>query len=89
MKPLRALILCMALGSFTAGPAAAQSIPGSTPGAVGLPNPASSFCVQCGGTVVIDAAPQGQTGWCILPGGLMIEEWALWRLFNPQTAQTR
>jgi len=59
----------------------------SAPGSVGLANPASVFCAQCGGSVLVLPAPQGETGWCVFPGGFIFEEWSFWRLFNTQTVQ--
>ncbi|GAJ29781.1 putative hemolysin [Acidomonas methanolica] len=49
------------------------------PGPVGMPNPASVHCVQRGGTLEIRNAPGGQTGYCHLPDGRVVEEWALFR----------
>ncbi|MFZ5425866.1 MAG: DUF333 domain-containing protein [Thermodesulfobacteriota bacterium] len=54
---------------------------------VGLANPASVICAQCGGSVLVVPTPQGETGWCLFPGGVVFEEWSFWRLFNPQTVQ--
>lgn len=46
---------------------------------IGMPNPASVYCVQQGGKVEIDAAPDGEIGYCQLPQGERIEEWTLFR----------
>jgi hypothetical protein len=76
----RFLILAAALSllALTAVPAPAQ--------VVGLPNPASTFCVEAGGTLVINDTATGQVGNCILPGGLAVDEWALYRFFSDWTS---
>lgn len=47
--------------------------------AVGMANPASVYCEQIGGKLEIKRTEQGQLGYCILPSGEKIEEWALYR----------
>lgn len=47
------------------------------------PNPASQNCLTLGGTVVIQSGAAGQTGFCALPGGAVVEEWALYRETHP------
>lgn len=69
-----------------AAPEGARAQTASVP--VGLANPASVFCAQCGGSVLVVPSPQGETGWCLFPGGAVFEEWSFWRLFNPQPVQT-
>lgn len=44
-----------------------------------LANPASVYCVQQGGRVVIKRGPKGETGICVLPDGRRIEEWKFFR----------
>lgn len=46
---------------------------------VGMPNPASAYCVELGGTVTIVDRPEGQIGFCTLPDGTQLEEWDLYR----------
>lgn len=47
---------------------------------VGLPNPASAYCVDQGGKLEIRTASDGgQSGWCHLPDGRVVEEWTLYR----------
>lgn len=41
----------------------------------GMPNPASVFCEEQGGTVEIVDEADGQVGYCNLPDGTRIEEW--------------
>jgi len=44
-----------------------------------IANPASTNCVEKGGTVEIRDSPEGQYGVCVFPNGLECEEWALFR----------
>ena len=53
--------------------------------AVGMANPASVYCVEKGGTVDIRQTKDGQLGWCKLPNGTEIEEWALYRRDHPRS----
>lgn len=46
--------------------------------AVGMANPASIYCEQIGGKLEIKRTEQGQVGYCILPSGEKVEEWALY-----------
>ena len=46
----------------------------------GLPNPASEYCEENGGTVEIrEDDSGGQVGYCIFPDGSECEEWAYYR----------
>jgi len=46
----------------------------------GLPNPASEYCEENGGTVEIrEDESGGQVGYCIFPDGSECEEWAYYR----------
>lgn len=56
-----------------------------TPAPIGMPNPASTYCIQLGGQLDIKSAPQGQYGVCTLPSGAQIEEWTLYRRDHPAT----
>jgi putative hemolysin len=47
--------------------------------AVGMPNPASVHCTELGGKVEIRRDAKGETGYCHLPDGRVIEEWELFR----------
>jgi putative hemolysin len=53
----------------------------SSPGSVGLANPASAYCEAQGGTLDIRTDPQaeGQIGICVFPSGIECEEWAYYR----------
>jgi len=50
--------------------------------AVGMANPASVHCEKRGGKLDIVKGPDGESGYCTLPGGERIEEWALYRRDN-------
>lgn len=71
---LAAMLAALAGGSVPAG---AQLI--------GLPNPASSFCVETGGTLVISDTGAGESGTCVYDSGLVADEWALYRFFTDLT----
>jgi putative hemolysin len=45
----------------------------------GMSNPASGFCIKCGGNLEIRKGPGGDYGVCRLPDGHEIEEWAYYR----------
>ena len=42
-------------------------------------NPASEHCVKIGGRLKIRNEASGQVGYCHLPDGRVVEEWALFR----------
>jgi putative hemolysin len=46
---------------------------------VGLANPASINCARLGGQVEIRREPAGEVGYCLLPDGRAVEEFALLR----------
>ena len=46
---------------------------------VGIANPASTHCVKLGGKLEIRTTPRGEVGICHLPGGVICEEWSLFR----------
>ena len=52
---------------------------------IGMPNPASTFCVESGGTLVIGDTGSGEAGTCVLGSGLAVAEWALYRFLSPFT----
>lgn len=59
----------------------AQTQPENSP-RIGMPNPASKHCVDSGGKLSIKNEANGQVGYCHLPNGQVIEEWALFRKDN-------
>lgn len=46
---------------------------------VGMPNPASVYCEEQGGTVDIQDEEGDQVGYCVFPNGSECEEWAFFR----------
>lgn len=46
---------------------------------VGMANPASTFCVEQNGKLEIRKEANGEVGYCHLPNGQIVEEWALFR----------
>jgi putative hemolysin/membrane-bound inhibitor of C-type lysozyme len=51
----------------------------TVPAPVALANPASTFCVENGGTLEMKETPKGQQGICSFLNGASCEEWALFR----------
>lgn len=60
----------------------APSTEAPTTDATGMPNPASVYCEEQGGTVEIVDEPAGQVGYCNLPDGTRIDEWEYYRANN-------
>lgn len=56
----------------------AQTQQDTTP-KLGMPNPASQYCVQQGGKLSIKNEANGQVGYCHLSNGQVIEEWEFFR----------
>ncbi|RIA36613.1 hypothetical protein DFR49_3896 [Hephaestia caeni] len=80
MMKMRGLFLAgclVAIGGCSA-PDATEAPPKT-----GIANPASEFCVQQGGRVEIRDGANGQTGFCHLPDGKVIEEWEYFRANQP------
>ncbi|MBO1360665.1 DUF333 domain-containing protein [Acetobacter sacchari] len=71
---MKRLFCAAAVACGIAGCGAAQH-----PSAVGMANPASVYCHKQRGALEIRKEPDGQTGYCHLPDGRIIEEWALFR----------
>ncbi|MFV5492179.1 I78 family peptidase inhibitor [Acinetobacter sp. ASP199] len=71
----RIIYLGMLIAALT-GCAAQQ--PEETP-RIGMPNPASAYCVDQGGKLEIHNEVDGQVGYCHLLNGQVVEEWALFR----------
>ncbi|HCD13100.1 MAG TPA: hypothetical protein DEQ41_05060 [Shewanella sp.] len=51
--------------------------------AVGSPNPAAVFCVESGGRLQLVQEQKGTIGYCHLPDGSIVEEWAYFRANHP------
>ncbi len=84
---MRIAILCVpvmlaACASTTTPPAKAPPAT-PTPPSIGMANPASKYCVEQGGHSEIRREPQGETGYCHLPDGRVVEEWQLYRAAHP------
>lgn len=48
--------------------------------AVGMPNPASVWCMEKNGRLdIVQDARGGEVGYCTLPNGERVEEWTLFR----------
>lgn len=56
------------------------------PPRVGMPNPASQFCIDQGGRLEIREQENGQAGYCHLSDGRVIEEWEYFRASCPPPA---
>ena len=69
-----ALAMLLSLAACSAAPQPPAQQP-----QVGLANPASVHCVEKGGKLEIRKEADGQTGYCHLPDGRVVEEWALFR----------
>lgn len=52
-------------------------------GNIGMANPASVYCGDLGGRLEIRQEPGGQSGYCHLPDGSVVEEWKLFRDRSP------
>lgn len=48
-------------------------------GSAQVANPASTHCIELGGTLEMRETVAGQAGYCHLPDGNVCEEWALFR----------
>ncbi len=69
------IIILLAACSGQATPTPEQTTPASK-----LPNPASGYCEEAGGTLKIRTAEDGsQSGLCIFPNGSECDEWAFFR----------
>lgn len=51
---------------------------------VGMPNPASVYCLERLGTLDIQERAEGQVTMCVLPDGSRVEEWAFYRRNHPK-----
>lgn len=62
---------------------ACSATPPSKPKNIGMPNPASQYCIDQGGKLEMKNSPEGQYANCILPNGQVIEEWQFFRQNHP------
>ena len=49
-----------------------------------LPNPASLYCIEQGGTIDIKESPAGSVSTCVLSDGTRVDEWVFYRENHPQ-----
>ncbi|WP_454695972.1 putative hemolysin [Achromobacter aegrifaciens] len=54
-----------------------------------MPNPASVYCIERGGTLDIQQRPEGSVSDCVLADGTRIEEWTFYRQNHPQAPDAR
>ena len=54
------------------------------PQAIGMANPASVYCGKIGGKLELRQETGGAAGYCHLPDGRVVEEWALYREAHAQ-----
>lgn len=74
------LILASGLTSVALFATGCQS---TSPHAIGMANPASTYCVNQGGQSFIKKDAQGaEVGYCRLPNGAIVEEWDFFRKNN-------
>ena len=77
----KAMVTCgilFLLGTLILG--ACGSAPATPTSQAGLPNPASVYCVEHGGTVeIVTAADGSQSGVCHFDDGSSCDEWAFFR----------
>jgi uncharacterized protein len=57
----------------------AQQGPAPVPAKIGMANPASVYCTEQDGKLVMEEEAGGTVGYCHLPDGTVMEEWALYR----------
>lgn len=50
---------------------------------LGIPNPASVYCIERGGTLDIHERPEGNISMCVLPDGTKVDEWEFYRRNHP------
>ncbi len=80
-----ALLLGAACGGRATPAAPSPATPAPAPTTTQLANPASTYCVDIGGTLEIVDEEGGQAGYCT-KGELRCEEWKLYRGECPELA---
>lgn len=78
----RALLPLLALSALLAA-CATPPAPAPVPKPAAQSNPAADFCTRSGGQVIPKQTASGTEGWCQLPSGLMVEEWAFFNQAHP------
>lgn len=86
MMKVRMLAIVGMSGLMLAGCVSGNTVPpaDATPatpakGAIGMPNPASVYCLKLGGKEINKTTELGVSTDCLLPTGERIDEWALYR----------
>ncbi len=76
-KLVKAAAAAAAVAAMTAG---CQTTPKEEMPMVGMPNPASVWCMEKGGRLEIVKDKDGnESGVCVLPSGERVDEWTLFR----------
>lgn len=78
MKKSLMLLAVVALTGCSHQPAQQKRLP-----LIGMPNPASVYCIQQSGKLERIKTTEGETSYCLLPSGERIEEWTLFRRDHP------
>ena len=77
---LEIVFLLLAATAARAGDSDKAGPDKAAPTKVGMANPASVFCGERGGTVVIETTEGGgQSGFCVFSDGTRVNEWAYFR----------
>lgn len=83
MMKVRMLVIVGMSSLMLAGCVSSNTVPpaDATPakGAIGMPNPASVYCLKLGGKEINKTTELGVSTDCLLPTGERIDEWALYR----------
>ncbi|MGB2910840.1 MAG: DUF333 domain-containing protein, partial [Anaerolineales bacterium] len=77
----RILVGTLILGAMVTGACSPKLVPGAitSEAPVGMPNPASKYCLDQGYRLEIRTEAGGETGYCIFPDGSECEEWGFLR----------
>lgn len=81
MRQYSVLVLLALAGCATVAPDEKKPI--------GMPNPASVYCQEQGGRLEIRSGAGGQSGYCHLPDGRVVEEWEFYRARDPERKRGR
>jgi hypothetical protein len=87
INEMRLLLLALALPLAACTSKTTPPDAPKPPHVIGMANPASVYCLNKGGEQVPVQSPQGVRTECKLPGGEVIDEWALFRRDHPQPAR--
>lgn len=76
-------------GKPSSGVQPSSGQPGEESPMIGMSNPASDFCIQQGGKLEIRQEAAGEVGYCHLPDGRVVEEWAFFRAESGKAGKQR